>query len=171
MKKVILILSITLACIGILRPISAHALTETSFGGLDFLNLNSAICDCGGNSHWLLDYKTNSLLLLYYQAGSSVIYSNYNVDGVYQLGVYSSQSQACSIEIYNECYDIENTGTYGSLPGTGTTLVQGSKTDLLATASNPYLALFDSFKTKDSKIHYKKKVAAKDFCPYTLRTS
>lgn len=97
---------------------------EQSFGGLHIATLNEAVCDCGGNSYWILDYKTNTLLMLYYSAGRSVLYSNYNLSGTYQLGTYSYDSQPCRIYVYEDCVDIQNIGTYGLLPGTGTTLTK-----------------------------------------------
>ena len=113
----------------VVLPIFAFAQTEngeTSFGGLHLVTLDESVCDCGGNSYWVLDYKTNNVLMLYYQSGQSKLYSGYNLSGTYQLGTYSSGSQACSIEIYDDCYDLESQGTYGTLPGTGTTLTDAS---------------------------------------------
>jgi hypothetical protein len=110
------------------------ASTEQPFGGMHLVTLDESICDCGGNSYWLLDYKTDSLLMLYYSYGQSKLYNNYNLSATYQLGSYSYQSQACSIEVYDDCYDLENDGTYGMMPGTGTSLSR-SKTKVFGTVA------------------------------------
>lgn len=102
-------------------PKETHA--ETPFGGMLLITLGPEICSCSGNSHWIMDYTSGSLLMLYYEEGQSKLFNNNDVDyGTYQLGTYSSSSQSCSIDDGEGCIDIENDGTYGSEPGTGTSM-------------------------------------------------
>lgn len=103
---------------------------ETPFGGMHIVTLDESVCTCSGNSNWILDYKTNSLLMLYYQAGQSVLYTNYNTRATYQLGTYSMGGQPCSILIGYYCYDLTNQGTYGSMPGTGTSITRANTNSL-----------------------------------------
>lgn len=112
--------------IPLLTSAQSSSSSETPWGGLHLVTLDESVCTCGGNSHWILDYKTNSLLMLYYQAGQSIIFSNFNTSATYQLGTYSQSSQPCSIEVYSECVDLENMGTYGMMPGTGTSLTKAN---------------------------------------------
>lgn len=91
---------------------------EIPFGGKHILTLD---CDCGGNSRWILDYRTNKVIKLY-KSDQSKFYEYYNADGEYQLGTYSTDSESCKMEVEEICITIENDGTYGSHPGTGTTL-------------------------------------------------
>ncbi|MFA6536404.1 MAG: hypothetical protein WC250_00555 [Candidatus Paceibacterota bacterium] len=101
---------------------SQAAGNETPFGGMHLLTMGSSVCTCSGNSHWILDYRTNSVIKLYYAQGDSKLYPNNNVEGRYQVGTYrKGNAQACSIRVYTSCVDLQNDGTYGSKPGTGTT--------------------------------------------------
>ncbi len=111
---------------------------EMDWGGLHLVTLDESVCTCSGNSHWILDYKTNSLLMLYYQAGQSKLYSNFNTRATYQLGTYSYSSQPCSILIGEYCYDLTNNGTYGMMPGTGTSLSKSG--GRLNSLFQPYIA-------------------------------
>lgn len=94
--------------------------SETPFGGMYLFTLDSSICTCSGNSHWILDYKSKSLLRLYYMEGFSKLYDENNLYGRYEVGTYSSFSMSCSIRVYTACVDLTNDGTYGNQPGTGT---------------------------------------------------
>lgn len=95
---------------------------ETPFGGMHTVTYDSYVCTCGGNSHFITDYTFNTQITLY-KAPSSIIYSYYNTDGMYQLGTYEPSGEPCQVYVYTGCYTLqENVGTYGSAPGTGTTL-------------------------------------------------
>ena len=94
---------------------------EIPFGGMHILTLDSSVCDCGGNLHMIEDYRTGDVIDLY-KSESSIFYEYFNADGIYQLGSYSTDSEPCSIYVYEDCVDIDNDGTYGKTPGTGTTL-------------------------------------------------
>ncbi len=110
-------------------PLISHAQSasgESAFGGMEILHWGAAVCDCGGNTTYVLDYKTNNVLSLYEQSGQSIFYSYYNTSGTYQLGTYSNGGEYCSILVYSECVDITNNYTYGNQPGTGTTLTDAS---------------------------------------------
>ncbi len=113
-------------------PYATSAQSEQTWGGLHLVTLGAETCTCSGNSNWILDYKTQSLLMLYYQAGQSKLFTNYNTYATYQLGTYSSGSQSCSILIYSECVDIPNMGTYGMSPGTGTSLTKNREKSTVA---------------------------------------
>lgn len=119
---------------------------EESWGGLHLVTLDSSVCTCSGNSYWILDYKTNSLLMLYYQAGQSKIYSGFNLNATYQLGTYSYASQACSINVGEGCVDLQNMGTYGMLPGTGTSYTLDSSNAFKSVAKADASAIFNSYK-------------------------
>lgn len=126
MIKIKTIVSLVLAAVILTAPFTSFAQVtsggEVPFGGLHLVTLDESVCTCSGNSHWILNYVNNSLLMLYYQAGQSVIFSNFNTRATYQLGSYSLSSMPCSILIGEYCYDLNNNGTYGMLPGTGTSL-------------------------------------------------
>ena len=123
----------TLISILSLFPIGALAQgIEQSWGGLHLVTLDESVCTCGGNSNWILDYKTNSLILLYYQAGASRLFTNYNTRATFQLGTYSFGGQPCSILVGTACVSIVNQGTYGMFPGTGTSLTKANSKSALA---------------------------------------
>lgn len=91
---------------------------ETPFGGMHVLAIQ---CTCGQNTlHYILDYRTNNLLALIYQPGSSILYSNYNLYGTYELGTYSQVTQSCQIEAGEDCVELQSDGDLGHSPGTGT---------------------------------------------------
>ncbi len=96
---------------------------EMPFGGRHILTLGPETCDCGGNSHLILDYRTNRIISLY-RSPSSIFYDYYNSDGNHQLGTYTpTASQDCRVYAYNDCVTImRNDADYGNQPGTGTTL-------------------------------------------------
>lgn len=110
---------INLLGIGIVRAETP----EITFGGMHVLTLGAETCTCGGNSHFITDYKTMSEIILYH-APQSIFYSWFNSSGLYQLGTYTSPaSYDCQMYIYYECTVIvTNQGDYGTMPGTGTTL-------------------------------------------------
>lgn len=91
---------------------------ETPFGGMHVLAIQ---CTCGQNTlHYILDYRTNNLLALIYQPGSSILYSNYNLYGTYELGTYGQVTQSCQIEAGEDCVELQSDGDLGHSPGTGT---------------------------------------------------
>lgn len=101
----------------------AESATETPFGGMHTITFDSSVCDCGGNTHFIIDYRTNMTLPLYL-APESKLYQYYNGDGLYQLGTYAMTGQHCWVEGTYSCYIIQyNYGQYGTMPGTGTTLM------------------------------------------------
>lgn len=110
-----------------LFPFMATAQSEQTWGGLHLVTLGAETCTCSGNSNWILDYKTKSLITLYYQAGQSRLFTNYNTYATYQLGTYSSGGQPCSILVGEACVEIINIGTYGMMPGTGTSLTKNKE--------------------------------------------
>ncbi len=104
-------------------PMAEAASSETTFGGMQELSLDEYICDCGGNSHYVYDYKTNNMLILY-KAPQSKFFEYYLPSGTYQLGTYSSSaSEDCDMYVYEDCETISyNEETYGYTPGTGVSL-------------------------------------------------
>lgn len=91
---------------------------ETPFGGMHIIAIQ---CTCGQNTlHYILDYRTNNLLALIYQPGSSILYSNYNLYGLYELGTYGPVTQSCQIEAGEDCVELQSDGDLGHTPGTGT---------------------------------------------------
>lgn len=143
MKKIVQQLKFIalLGTVAALVPISTYALSsETAFGGMQTLIYDSGVCNCSGtNVHKIMDYTNNSLLELYYGGGK--LYNNNNIDTIsgYQLGTYSPTSTPCMVESGPSCYQYAlATGTYGSAPGTGTSMRNGGE-------------LLDSFITKVAK--------------------
>lgn len=101
---------------------AVESASETPFGGMHTITYDSSVCDCGGNTHFIMDYRTNMTLPLYKDM-SSKFYEWYNGDGLYQLGTYAPTGQHCWVEGTYSCYVIQyNYGQYGTMPGTGTTL-------------------------------------------------
>jgi hypothetical protein len=102
--------------------------TEQPFGGMWSYTLNAAVCDCNyANVHLILDYRLMTEISLY-RAPQSIFYSYYNGSGLYQLGTYGTNTQDCMMWIYEgfsaSCETIwYNDFDYGSMPGTGTTLL------------------------------------------------
>ena len=95
---------------------------EIDFGGMQLFTLDEGVCDCSfTNLHFILDYKTNSLLVLYYDY-TGTIYNNYDLEaGIYQLGSYLPGDYPCLVYSGNSCFTLYTaTGTYGNDPGTGT---------------------------------------------------
>lgn len=122
MKPILLIslfILINILGIGIASAVTA----EIPFGGMHTVTLGSETCDCGGNSHFITDYMTNSEIMLF-RSPKSIFYNYFNASGLYQLGTYSSPATSdCRMYVYYTCITIvTNTGDYGMLPGTGTTL-------------------------------------------------
>src|SRR3990172_7768667 len=73
----------------------AQTSSEIPYGGMRSYTLT---CTCSGNSLlYIMDYRTNSILTLIYQAGASILYSNYNIYGTYLLGTYSSTANSCKV--------------------------------------------------------------------------
>ena len=125
MKKITAVASLTLLSL-FLTPLSSYGQGgETPFGGMHLVTFNSSMCSCnGGNSHWILDYKSGSLLKLYFAQGQSKVFANNNIDyGTWQVGTYSKgSSQPCKIGEEPYCVTLQNDGTYGRAPGTGTSM-------------------------------------------------
>ena len=130
MKKFAYLLGIILlaAFVPLIETNTADAVTsstgsEIPFGGMLLYTLDEAVCDCGQNSHTILDYVTGSEINLY-KAPQSIFYEYFDPDyGTYQEGSYSEPSSEpeCQMYIYYECETIQtNIGDYGSTPGTGT---------------------------------------------------
>jgi len=92
---------------------------ETPYGGMRSFTLT---CTCTGNSLlYIMDYRTNMLLMLLYQPGASKLYSYYDIYGRYLLGTYSSAAgNSCQIYVGEDCVEIFNNGQMGNMPGTGT---------------------------------------------------
>ncbi len=145
-----------------LLPFSVRAFSfgggsETAFGGMHILTLDSEVCTCSGNSHWILDYTQNSLLRLYYQPGSSRLYSNNNLEGTYEVGTYQKgQSESCMIYVAEDCIELTNDGTYGSSPGTGTSSRDASYASAVnpwsvILAGNPYANEIKAFMTASTR--------------------
>lgn len=101
------------------RALAQSASSETPYGGMRVYTLT---CDCSGNSLlYIMDYRTNTILTLLYQAGASILYSYYNVyTSTYLLGTYTSTGNSCKIYVGEDCVDISSEGQLGSQPGTGT---------------------------------------------------
>lgn len=101
-----------------LSALAQTASSEIPYGGMRSYTLT---CTCSGNSLlYIMDYRTNSILTLIYQAGASILYSNYNIYGTYLLGTYSSTANSCKVYVGEDCVDISSEGQMGSQPGTGT---------------------------------------------------
>lgn len=115
---------------------------ELFWGGINLVDFDEDVCDCGGNMHVRYDYKTRRVIRLYFQSGQSTLYSGYNIYSRYQLGSYSLSSQACSILVGETCVDIQNDGTFGSYPGTGTTVTMKEKKYANIFANNKNQVLF-----------------------------
>ncbi len=97
---------------------------EIPFGGLHIYTLGLETCTCGGNSTMIFDYMTMTPITLYW-APWSIFYSYFNVYGSSQLGTYNVPAMMhCMIYVGEECEPLSiNIGNYGSLPGTGTTIL------------------------------------------------
>ncbi len=137
MKNVIKKLLVTVFLLTLVMffiPTKTYA--ETSFGGMHLVTFDSTnLCDCSGNSHWILDYKTMSLLKLYYSEGQSKVFANNDIDyGLFEVGTYSSGGgQDCKMYEGEDCNVIfTNDGTYGNMPGTGTSMNSILKSHILA---------------------------------------
>ena len=120
MKKRFILPSVIIGLAAITSfAIAQTSSSETPYGGQRVYTLT---CDCSGNALvYLMDYRTNSILSLVYQPGSSILYSNYNVYGAtYLLGSYRSGGASCKIYVGEDCVDINSSGQMGSQPGTGT---------------------------------------------------
>lgn len=91
---------------------------ETPFGGLNTFRF---ICTCSGDVNlYVMDYRTNQLLVLLYSPGRSTLYLNYNVFGQYLLGTYGQTSGQCQYIVGEECETQQSDGQLGTQPGTGT---------------------------------------------------
>ncbi len=113
-------------------PLSTYAFGlgnggETAFGGMQDFVLGEEFCDCSdSNVHFIMDDVTNDVLELYYSPASR-IYNNDNIDtpGVQQLGTYSYGGEPCLQVDGPDCISLfEPTGTYGTQPGTGTSMLE-----------------------------------------------
>ena len=112
---------------------------EMPFGGM---HLFSTQCTCASDSlEYILDYRTNKVLSLLYEPGRSRLYSNNNVKAMYQLGTYQITGQQCMIQSGNSCTSINADGTYGTLPGTGTSFLTSIR--LFASALSPVFRIID----------------------------
>jgi len=90
---------------------------ETPYGGMRTLTIE---CTCTNNELLTIqDYRTKSVLNLVYQPGASILYSNYNIYGIYLLGTYGSGGQ-CKIYVGKSCVKLESDGQLGNQPGSGT---------------------------------------------------
>ncbi len=119
MRLRLYILLISLVAGGVGSPMISFAQgAETPFGGEHGAFIQ---CTCGPDSlHYLFDFRTDRVLSLLFEPYSR-LYSNYNVyTAVYELGTYEPSGQQCMIYAGTSCTGIYADGTYGVLPGTGT---------------------------------------------------
>jgi hypothetical protein len=100
------------------RPIAQSNGDELPFGGEFLVDIP---CTCSiEDLNYILDYVDDSVLALLYTPGESVLYLNYDIYGVSQLGTYTPSANDCQIEAGTDCISITPDGGYGMLPGTGT---------------------------------------------------
>lgn len=147
-KFTFLLLSIiSIISFGFPKDASAQFSIETPFGGMYLFSFDEEICDCSGsNVHFILDYKSNSLIKLY-KGPSSKFYDNNNASATYQLGTYMPMGTTCTMIAYPECMDVTDVdGTYGSMPGTGTssTFINNFATSFIKSAKNLFRTNYSS---------------------------
>ncbi len=119
MRLRLYILLISFVAGGMGSPLISFAQSvETPFGGLHGAFIQ---CTCGPDSlHYIFDYRTEKVIDLLFEPYSR-LYSAYDVDaGQYQLGTYQPSGQQCMIYAGTSCTGIYADGTYGVMPGTGT---------------------------------------------------
>ena len=121
-------------------PLAASAQSTSSerpFGGMHLFAMQ---CTCGSESlHYILDYTSNTVLALLFPPGTK-LFSNNNVYATYQLGTYTPGGQSCWVEA-EDCIELNADGTYGSQPGTGTSLLGGMRS--LASVFSPVFRAFN----------------------------
>ncbi len=108
----------------LLLPALGRATSEQPFGGRQVMVLDESTCNCSGtNIHYIMDDATNEELKIQYLGGR--LYDNNDITtyGGYQLGTYGTGGEACYMISYPDCIYIDSPNmTYGSDPGTGTTM-------------------------------------------------
>lgn len=124
-------ISATILLASIALPLSLYAQFDSGefggggqyFGGRQTMIYNEGMCNCSGtNVHVIMDDATNGELMLYYD-GSGRLYDSGNIDNIggEQLGSYQSTTTECQEYVGEDCITIATaTGTYNSMPGTGT---------------------------------------------------
>ena len=128
-KKIILGLAALVVFLSAYLPTRFHvqAAVGIPFGGLQTIVLGPEFCSCSGtNIHFVFDYKTKTELMLY-NSPTSLQYDYHNLmtPGTYQLGSFIPGGLAC---MQNDGPDdpcqpiLFPEGTYGDVPGTGSTL-------------------------------------------------